>query len=322
MERFYINCNESRRVAEEMFKIAKQIEREQDCIQNVSRTLKRGNSMEQIRQALNKQYENLNASRMEYVKYITTLNAVILAYEKTENGLLNKGIHSDSQSDGNNVGPATPGSVPPNEPVDEMSFAERTFEIAKIEAQKSMLKVIRSYVKYKLECDILSFARGNFAPAMVLNSMEVFDGGVVTMGLGGGVGSGIQGNGSCQVAFDQDGNINFTGTAGGGASTSPAGDVSFIIGIYPGMDSVDDVKGLGSNFGFTFGSGASGGIDIITSGTGMDAKIVGMTFSIGGGAGGDVHAGVSYTEGSPTINIYDIIDNAIADLDEKEKQYL
>lgn len=143
----------------------------------------------------------------------------------------------------------------------------------------------------------------------------------MTIGLGGAIDTNAQVNGSAQLALDQDGNFN--GTLTGGAALAPGAECggSLVIGFYPGMDSVDDVKGYGVNIGGSVGAGVVGGIDIVFAGEGNDLQPVGFTVSIGVGEALEAHTGMSYTGGSDSYNIYDVVDNMIEQLDREEEKY-
>ena len=85
-------------------------------------------------------------------------------------------------------------------------------------------------------------------------------------------------------------------------------DVGASVGVqYTSDDTVFDLEGSSSYFGFSAGSGWFGGVDAVASGTTMkdafryDESLNGFMVSAGFGMGVDVHLKETYTE---TIKIF------------------
>lgn len=136
--------------------------------------------------------------------------------------------------------------------------------------------------------------------------------GVVAIGLSGSLGAGTYLCGSVQLVIDMNGNIGLQFSGGAGGEVGVSADGTAYVAVYPGMESIYEVEGFGTDIGGSFGEGLVGSAGLLSAGEGNDMKPVGGYAGIGIGGEGTVAEGhVSMSQTFPTIPLGNIYTNNI-----------
>lgn len=136
--------------------------------------------------------------------------------------------------------------------------------------------------------------------------------GVVAIGLSGSLGAGAYLCGSVQLVVDMNGNIGLQFSGGAGGEVGASADGTAYVAVYPGMESIYEVEGFGTDIGGSFGEGLIGSAGLLSAGEGNDMKPVGGYAGIGIGGEGTVAEGhVSMSQTFPTIPLGNIYTNNI-----------
>lgn len=136
--------------------------------------------------------------------------------------------------------------------------------------------------------------------------------GVVAIGLSGSLGAGAYLCGSVQLVIDMNGNIGLQSSGGTGVEAGASADGTAYVAVYPGMESIYEVEGFGTDIGVSFGEELIASAGLLSAGEGNDMKPVGGYAGIGIGGEGTVAEGhVSMSQTFPTIPLGNIYTNNI-----------
>lgn len=134
--------------------------------------------------------------------------------------------------------------------------------------------------------------------------------GVVAIGISGSIGGAAYISCGAQLVIDMDGNIGIQIIPGTGAEAGVSADATAYVAVYPGMESITDAEGFGTEIGGSFGEGFVGSLAALFAGEGNDAELVGGYIGIGIGGEGTVAEGhVAMSETFPTIPLGNIYTN-------------
>lgn len=88
--------------------------------------------------------------------------------------------------------------------------------------------------------------------------------------------------------IDMDGNIGIQIVPGTGTEAGASADATAYVAVYPGMESITDAEGFGTEIGGSFGEGFVGSLAALFAGEGNDTELVGGYIGIGIGGEGTV----------------------------------
>lgn len=217
-----------------------------------------------------------------------TLNCISTYYKNTENTIYN---NQSNESISNSTNDSTNNN---NNNNDDDNFAEQFDKL--MESVNNYMNAFES--KYD---DIIQ----------AIQDANEIDG-VVAIGLSGSLGTGLYLCGSVQLVVDMDGNIGLQFSGGTGGEVGASADGTAYVAVYPGMESIYDVEGFGTDIGGSFGEGLIGSAGLLSAGEGNDMKPVGGYAGIGIGGEGTIAEGhVSMSQTFPTIPLGNIYTNKI-----------
>lgn len=136
--------------------------------------------------------------------------------------------------------------------------------------------------------------------------------GVVAIGISGSIGAGGYLCGSVQLVVDMNGNIGLQFAGGAGVQAGASADGTAYVAVYPGMESISDTEGFGTDMGGSIGEGLVGSAGILSAGEGNEMEPVGGYAGIGiGGEATALEGHVSMSETAPTIPLGNIYTNNV-----------